>query len=490
MYYGFAYDGFGNTTAIGLADSSGAIRTSLATYEYYPGNGQVKKMTFGNGSYVLYAYDIFDRLVQESFYQDASTPTQIKHYRYNSEGVLAESWLTDASGQETQRYRYEYDSLGRLIRSQQADQGAVTQSTQHLYDDANRLSSQSWTLGNRTFTERYTYNTANGNLTSAYMGTGRYMNFTYDNLQRVTRENMVGIYNRSYTYKNLSSTQTTAQVSKLQYAADGSGMTGATFTYTYDAMGNIASVTGPRGSSNSVRSSYAYDALNQLTSETNGSETYTYTYDTAGNIQTVIDPMGSTWKEFTYAYEQSVTSNDTYWNDLLKTVKINGVAKNLEYDTIGNPTTYFNGTVWNFTWQNGRQMATAKNSAGTRELSFTYGVDGIRTSKTINGVTHHYINQNGKVIREYWTQNGSEYILDFFYDVNGKPLALYYRKNGTSTAYYYQTNLQGDVMKIFQVTSSGGVATATPVASYAYDAWGNEINIPRYAHTGIPGFQL
>ena len=152
-------------------------------------------------------------------------------------------------------------------------------------------------------------------------------------------------------------------------------------------MGNIASVTGPRGSSSSVRSSYAYDALNQLTSETNGSETYTYTYDTAGNIQTVTDP-------------------------------------------------------------------------------------------------------NGKVIREYWTQNGTEYILDFFYDVNGKPLALYYRVNGASTAYYYQTNLQGDVMKIFKVTSSGGVATATQVASYAYDAWGNEINISRYAHTGIPGFQL
>ena len=45
-------------------------------------------------------------------------------------------------------------------------------------------------------------------------------------------------------------------------------------------------------------------------------------------------------------------------------------------------------------------------------------------------------------------------------------------------------------MKIFKVTASGGVATATQVASYAYDAWGNEINIPRYAHTGIPGFQL
>ena len=364
MYYGFAYDGFGNTTAIGLADSSGAIRTSLATYEYYPGNGQVKKMTFGNGSYVLYAYDIFDRLVQESFYQDASTPTQTKHYRYNSEGVLAESWLTDASGQETQRYRYEYDSLGRLIRSQQADQGAVTQSTQHLYDDANRLSSQSWTLGNRTFTERYTYNTANGNLTSAYMGTGRYMNFTYDNLQRVTRENMVGIYNRSYTYKNLSSTQTTAQVSKLQYAADGSGMTGATFTYTYDAMGNIASVTGPRGSSNSVRSSYAYDALNQLTSETNGSETYTYTYDTAGNIRSATaSGQNSVNKTFSYA--------NAAWPDLLTSVTVGGTTKSITYQTsesgnlTGNPLTYYNGTDYTFGWGKGTQLTSATTNSAT-----------------------------------------------------------------------------------------------------------------------------
>ncbi len=41
--YTFVYDSFGNTekTSVGNRD--------LATYEYYPNNGKLKKITYGNG---------------------------------------------------------------------------------------------------------------------------------------------------------------------------------------------------------------------------------------------------------------------------------------------------------------------------------------------------------------------------------------------------------------------------------------------------------
>ena len=84
-------------------------------------------------------------------------------------------------------------------------------------------------------------------------------------------------------------------------------------------------------------------------------------------------------------------------------------------------------------------------------------------------VTHEYLTQSGKVMRETVTTNQTvTAVMDFVYDESGKPFALNYSTNGGSsfTTYYYVLNLQGDVVKL--VTDSGAVA-----ASYEYDAWGN-----------------
>ena len=41
-----------------------------------------------------------------------------------------------------------------------------TQRTEHLYDTANRLTAQNWTVGSSSFTEQYTYNGTDGTLSS------------------------------------------------------------------------------------------------------------------------------------------------------------------------------------------------------------------------------------------------------------------------------------------------------------------------------------
>lgn len=75
---------------------------------------------------------------------------------------------------------------------------------------------------------------------------------------------------------------------------------------------------------------------------------------------------------------------------------------------------------------------------GLRRLTSVTG--GLRTSKTVNGTTYRYYYASGKLMRMTWGAN----IIDFFYDESGLPYAMKY--NGT--AYYYITNLQGDVMRI------------------------------------------
>ncbi len=215
---------------------------------------------------------------------------------------------------------------------------------------------------------------------------------------------------------------------------------GQRYGYTYDSMGNIATFSAPgKGTV-----TYTYDNQGQLLKAA-GDTNYTYTYDGAGNILTASD--GTATHSYTYG--------DTNWKDLL--TAFDGQA--ITYDAIGNPTSYYNGTRWAMTWENGRSLATA--SDGTNSLSFAYDASGLRTSKTVNGTTYRYYYTGGKLMRMSWGAN----IVDFFYDASGLPYAMKY--NGT--AYYYITNLQGDVMRIVD-------ASGTVMASYDYDPYGKVIS--------------
>ena len=313
-------------------------------------------------------------------------------------------------------------------------------------------------------------------MSTADFGTGRTATFAYDNLQRLTSETMAGLYTKSYTYRDISSTRTTTQIASQSYTGLCSGWSNRTASYTYDAMGNIATITGPYKNKNSVQRTYTYDAQNQLLSETIDGDTTSYTYDTAGNIRSVTGP-GVT-KTFTY--------DDTGdWKDLLTSVTINGETGQFTYEsdgsgTIGNPTHYFNGDDYELTWKNGRQLASLTRAG--RRAWYSYGADGIRTSKALmNGnnppIMHYYTTQNGKIVREQW---GSAQ-MDFVYDATGRPLALYYRvklpnsNEYSGDSYYYETNQQGDVTGLYKITYDAATnsLSATRVASYEYDAWGN-----------------
>ena len=205
-------------------------------------------------------------------------------------------------------------------------------------------------------------------------------------------------------------------------------------------MGNIATFSAPgKGTV-----TYTYDNQGQLLKAA-GDTNYTYTYDGAGNILTASD--GTATHSYTYG--------DTNWKDLLTAFD----GQTITYDAIGNPTSYFNGTRWNFTWVNGRSLATA--SDGTSSLSFAYDANDLRTSKTVNGVSYRYYYAGGRLMRMTWGTN----TIDFFYDANGTPYAMKY--NGT--VYYYVTNLQGDVMRIVD-------ASQNIVTSYDYDPYGKVIS--------------
>ena len=90
--------------------------------------------------------------------------------------------------------------------------------------------------------------------------------------------------------------------------------------------------------------------------------------------------------------------------------------------------------------------------------TFTYDADGMRTSRSSSSATYSYV-YNGSQLSQMTVDGNTLY---FAYDASGTPMSVAY--NGT--AYYYATNLQGDVTAI--LNTSG-----TAVVTYTYDAWGN-----------------
>ena len=443
----------------------------LTSNEYRANGGPLTKTTYGNGQYATYTYDEFDRLTDVKYNNNG----RFIHYTYNSEGALSKLTYGDdtiARGS----YQFEYDSLGRLIRSAEYDgSGTLIQRTEHNYDAYNRLSSQSWILGTKTYSESYSYSdgeNGDGSLTSMSAATGDTVDYDYDNLKRLHQRDVYIAGSTTplstvYGYRTVSGNRSSAQV-EYYNVVRGSNYS-VKNKYTYDARGNITAVYEDVTFNGTYRlvSQYTYDAQNQLTKEIiynygssgNSTDTYEYAYDTAGNIQTV-KKNGTTTQSYSY-------SNDN-WKDQLSSITSNGSSYSILYDNSGNPTTYRRGTnaTYYLTWSNGRQLTRTVNGGTT--TNYTYDADGIRTWKKVGSVNHYYVTQNGKVVRETIGSGSTAKVLDFIYDESGRPFALNYSTNNGSsfTTYYYILNLQGDVVKL--VNASG---TST-FATYTYDAWG------------------
>ncbi len=182
-----------------------------------------------------YSYDVLNRLTSETVgYGTAAAATT--SYAYNANGD--QTSLTDPDGNTT---TFSYDHLDRLVGE-----------TRHTYESA--------TAPNALVSESMAYDAA-GNLTSETDFDGRTRYFQYDNLNRQTAELWGSLTDPT-----------------------------ATFTYAYDADGELTSAIAPASGvapSNTV--AFGYDNLGNVVTDTftgNGYSapvTITNTYDANNN---------------------------------------------------------------------------------------------------------------------------------------------------------------------------------------------------------------
>ena len=271
------------------------------------------------------------------------------------------------------------------------------------------------------------------------------------------------VYTRSYTYAVIAEDKDCNRMgTRLASTGYTFGSSSRSFDYTYDAAGNIQTVTtgGTNVPAAAASKTYAYDAQGQLATETDGSVSCAYAYDTVGNIRSITKD-GTVTKSFGYT--------NPSWPDLLTSVTVGGTTKDILYEgqtqtsgvpSSGNPVTYYNGKDYTFTWTKGRQLASATVDGQT--VKYAYDMSGVRSGKQVGDTTYTYTTLSGKVMRQQWDGK----TLEFVYDDGNQPFAVIYKHGQTTELYYYVLNAQGDVSAILD--SSGKLA-----ASYDYDAWGN-----------------
>ena len=469
----YAYDAFDNLTEIHRGDGLKYVlqynqyhnlesigvdgkEEKLVHYTYKTGNGRLKQVTYANGDYMKAVYNNLGQMIAEKWYDAGNTLTAHYKYTYDCQGNIVRSVDILAC----KEYNYYYEE-GRITRAVECDitinaDGNTTSKTvvntlQYYYDKDGELIRRHLIPASDTYRQISFYEEdANGakvlkvkHNEKVYISHSRNDSFgrkEFDEVQTgwgtVSRQffytagKAPSVYTTHSDRGNLKSTPTTNLVSQIILSD------GRTLSYEYDAEERIIQVT------DSVEgiTQYTYDALGQLLTETvNGTVVNAMTYDNYGNI------LSKNGKPYAYG--------DGSWKDKLTAYD----GQPISYDAQGNPTTYLGHTL---TWEKGRQL---KSFDGN---TYTYNANGIRTSKTVNGVKHTYTLDGTKIIQETWpdidaTNTPCTRCLIPLYDNEDSVCGILY----DDIPYYFLKNLQGDIIAI--TNHYGDV-----LARYSYDAWG------------------
>ncbi|MBE6741557.1 MAG: RHS repeat protein [Ruminococcaceae bacterium] len=430
--YEFDYNVKGMETAVKIAN----VTTVSNTYQ---NDGVTLTATvYANGDSIRYVYDDVSGNLQYQYHNNSSTPYLT--YIYDN-GELEQKINTDTG------LKYIYDGEDYEVRKISDNSLVYSYSATEIEEDeANQIEAET-DISENHFGTAYstviknnsiTHSTGNNEIEYSYEE-GEDYNITEDSLK----------FNNSVSGSSEYEYDENGNISEksVEYT-DYSGC------FTYDILEEYNSSNqiiryGYSGYDND----YYYDSNGQITRANINyypTHTATYAYDSRGNVTSKIKykftrntPINTTQKTNTsFTYAQSG------WTDIL--VSVNNDS--LTYDANGNVLTFGNRS---FTWSAGRNLASV--TEGDDSYSYTYDENGIRTSKTVNGVTTQFNTRDGVIL----SQTDGTNTMVFEYDNFGAPIGVVF--NGTQ--YLYITNQQNDVMA---VTDEDGLE----LFQYEYDEWG------------------
>ncbi|MDP3486444.1 MAG: RHS repeat-associated core domain-containing protein, partial [Bacillota bacterium] len=282
--------------------------TTDSTTQYtYDRRGLLTHITYSDGTYADYTYDIAGRRKGDL----ASASNISSTYTYDDRNRL--TILTRTIDGIPYDLELGYDSVGNVTSILYP--GDATPLTQ-VYDELNRLKAVNGFAGttnsqglwydlagkltrmqyNNGIATDYHYN--NRGLLSRIQSSVIDLNYTYD-----SNGNITAINNEVYTYDGLNRLLTASQLAH-NYTA----------TYQYDAVGNRISQV-----ENGINTIYNYNAVNELTSSTGTA----FTYDRRGNLVQKVQGTDS----WLYTYDRA--------NRLIQVAKNGTTLGTYSYDANG-----------------------------------------------------------------------------------------------------------------------------------------------------------
>jgi RHS repeat-associated protein len=418
----YAYDE--RNRVVTITDALG--HSSTMTYDAL---GQTTARADPNHNTVSFAYDVLSRLTSQtdslnnvtSFtYDNAGNRLSVTDANNHSSAAVYDALNRPVSFSDANGFTNTngYDGAGNLVTSTDG----LGKTTVSIYNALNQPILVSDALGNQT-TNAYNLR---GELVSTTDAEGVTTAYEYDALRRLTA------VIENYKPANQPNNETNVRT-EYTYDQNGNRLTikdgnGHITTFVYDALNRLTSETDPLGHT----SAYAYDSIGHRTSMTdaNGATT-TYTYDDANRLTDIIYGQSST-VHFTYdnggrrtlMTDSSGTTTWTYnaLNQVISVTDPFNKTVSYEYDNIGNRVslTYPDGHSVSYVYDSGNRLTTVNDSpTGTSQSSVTsYQYDSANRLTNIsrpNNVDTAYTYDNANRLLSITHASGMEMLSSFQY---------------------------------------------------------------------------
>ncbi len=416
------------------------------------GGSQLSALTDPKGNTWTFGYDQYGRLT------DTANPLgQRKAYAYDKMSRVTE--VKDPAGNVT---AYTYDALNRLTRKDiQTPSGvhAVTtytydavgnmlsasngeSSVAFVYDALNRAVETRQSFAGKTYTISYAYD-AVGNRTMMATPWGKY-SYTYDVLNRVN-----AITNPQGIQINFKYDAAGRRTGKTVFAAARNTAPLAETAYSYDAAGQLLSITNKAGGKVVAFDNYTYDALGNRVRIEDQDGVKDYTYDKSSRL-IVVKPVPF-----------NMANAEAFVYDRNGNRRYDRGAKDYKYDAANR---LLENTVYTYTHDQLGNLTSRTEIASSATIIYAYNPEqqlfevvtpkdkleykydplGRRTGRTVNGATVHYVYDGQDIITEL--------------DEAGTPINTYTNGPGIDEplvmskpegkAYYYHADALGSITAI------------------------------------------
>ena len=380
----YTYDDFGNLTS--KVSTGNGITTPVTIYYTYERSHRfpVRKYTSPASTVQKYTYDLWGDVLTEQDSINSSITNTITH-TYDAWGNLIRTqapdgtettysrgwnnspslrWFILEQGTATPWVKTWYDNRCREVKTESVGPMNVEVSSTTTYNSKGLVSGRTDSKGNLTLSYSYTYDTR-GRLTSETAPGNHTFSYQYGNRTVTVTENGNRTTTKTYdAWGNLKTlTDPVSSITNL-YASCGdirrTTVEGSTWIFQYDDRGNRTSMTDPDAGT----TTYVYDALGRETQHVDGrGVVFVTNYDYLGRVTSRTATQGNT-STISYTYGTSGTGQ------MRVTGESNGTwTKSYVYDTYGRVTSE--------TMSNGTDI--------TRSRSYQYGSNGLLSKRILPG---------------------------------------------------------------------------------------------------------